>query len=80
MNFRKLGSIDLNTGEILDGVPVYVQAKVKWNEGFFMGIQDAFIEIAKDKDLSGRPKDVLMYLLESLVLKTISAFNKRHSV
>ena len=77
MNFRKLGSIDLNTGEILDGVPVYVQAKVKWNEGFFMGIQDAFIEIAKDKDLSGRPKDVLMYLLESLVLKTISAFNKK---
>ena len=66
---KNLGTIDLDTGEILLGIPVYLQAKVKWREGFFMGIQEAFLELAKDRELSGRPKDVLMYLFGKLAFE-----------
>jgi hypothetical protein len=63
---RNLGTIDLDTGEILDGVPVYVHAKVKWREGWFMGIQDAFIALAKDKDINGGTYRVLNYMFGKL--------------
>lgn len=63
---RNLGTVDLDTGEILEGVPVYVQAKVKWKEGWFMGIQDAFIALAKDKEIYGRTRAVLDYLFGKL--------------
>ena len=63
---RKLGTVDLETGEILDGVSVYVNAKVKWREGWFMGIQDAFIALAKDKEIYGRTRAVLDYLFGKL--------------
>ena len=63
---RNLGTIDLDTGEILDGVPVYVQAKVKWREGWFMGIQEAFAALAKDKEIYGRTRAVLDYLFSKL--------------
>jgi len=58
--------IDLDTGEILSGIPVYIQAKVKWKEGWFMGIQEAFIAIAKDKEINGRTRRVLDYLFGKL--------------
>jgi DNA-binding transcriptional regulator GbsR (MarR family) len=63
---RNLGTIDLDTGEILDGVPVYVHAKIKWREGWFMGIQDAFIALAKDKDINGGTRRVLDYMFGRL--------------
>ena len=63
---RNLGTVDLDTGEILEGVPVYVQAKVKWKEGWFMGIQDAFIALAKDKDINGGTYRVLNYMFGKL--------------
>jgi hypothetical protein len=63
---RNLGTIDLNTGEILDGVPVYVHAKIKWREGWFMGIQDAFLALAKDKEICGRTRRVLDYMFGKL--------------
>lgn len=63
---RNLGTIDLDTGEILDGVPVYVQAKIKWREGWFMGIQDAFIALAKDKEITGVTYRVLNYMFGKL--------------
>lgn len=63
---RNLGTIDLDTGEILDGVPVYFHAKVKWKEGWFMGIQEAFIALAKDKEISGRTRRVLDYMFGKL--------------
>jgi len=63
---KKLAMVDLETGEVVNGIPMYVQAKVKWKEGFFMAIQEAFIQIAKDKDLNGRPTAILMYLFGKL--------------
>lgn len=64
--YRDIGTVDLKTGEILQGVPVYVQAKVKWREEFFMAIQEAFEALAKDKDLTGKPMSVLMYMFSKL--------------
>ena len=42
MTTKKLGTIDLETGEILEGIPVYVKAKVKWSEGWFMEYKKRF--------------------------------------
>ena len=66
MGFRHVTTIDSITGEPIEGIPVYVQAKVKWKEGFFMGIQEAFIALAQDKDIAGRPRRVLDYLFGKL--------------
>ena len=63
---RNLATIDLDTGEILDGIPVYFNAKVKWKEGFFMGIQEGFMALAKDKDITGTTWRVLNYMLGKL--------------
>ncbi len=64
-------AVDTGTGEVLDlrerpGMFVYVPARPKWGEGWFMAIQEAFIALAKDKSLSGRPKDVLLYMMGRL--------------
>ena len=59
-------TIDMDTGEIIEGVPVYIASKVKLREGWFMGFQDAFIELAKDPDLQGENYRVLLYLLGNL--------------
>ena len=64
-------SIDTETGEILDlrerpGMFVYVPARPKWGEGWFMAIQEAFAALAKDRSLTGRPKDVLLYMMSRL--------------
>ena len=66
MTYKKLGTVDLETGEILDGIAVYVNTKVKWKEGWFMGIQDAFIALAKDKDINGGTRRVLDYMFGKL--------------
>lgn len=63
---KNLAMIDLDTGEILDGIPVYVQAKVKWKENFFMGIQEAFLALARDEEIRGRTRSVLDYLFGNL--------------
>ena len=67
--YRKLGTIDLDTGEILDGVPVYIQTKIKWREGWFMAIQDAFLALAKDKEICGRTRRVLDYMFGKLAFE-----------
>ncbi len=64
-------SVDTETGEILDlrerpGIFVYVPARPKWGEGWFMAIQEAFITLSKDRSLTGRPKDVLLYMMGRL--------------
>lgn len=65
---KNIGSIDLDTGELLDGVPIWV-GKTRSNpygSRFFMANQDALLEIAKDKDLTLEPKNVLFYLFARL--------------
>jgi len=64
-------AVDTGTGEILDlrerpGMFVYVPARPKWAEGWFMAIQEAFVALAKDKSLSGRPMRVLTYMMGRL--------------
>ncbi len=64
-------SVDTDTGEILDlrerpGMFVYVPSRPKWGEGWFMAIQDAFVALAKDRSLSGRPMRVLTYMMGRL--------------
>jgi MarR family len=63
---RNLGTIDLDTGEILRGVPVYFNATVRWREDWFMGIQDAFEALSKDRELYGRPRAVLDFMMSKL--------------
>ena len=62
-NFR---TIDMATGELIEGIPVYVAPKVHLEEGWFMGFQEAFLELAKDKDMTGEVTRVLLYLFANL--------------
>lgn len=63
---KNIVSFDNDTGEILDGNIIWANAKIKWKEGFFMGIQDSFIALAKDKEINGGTMRVLNYLLGRL--------------
>ena len=63
---RNLATIDLDSGEILNGIPVYFNTKIKWREDWFMGIQEAFIALAKDEEISGRTRRVLDYMFGKL--------------
>ena len=61
---RRLGTIDLDTGEIFEqGVPVWVKAKVKWHEGFFMTFQEAVVQVATDKDMTHEMTRVWLFML-----------------
>ena len=61
---RRLGSIDLDTGEVFEeGVPVWVKAKVKWNEGFVMTFQEAIVKVAEDKDMTHQMTRVWLIML-----------------
>jgi hypothetical protein len=61
---KRLGMIDLDTGEVFEeGVPVWVKAKVKWHEGFFMGFQESFIQVAEDRDMNHQMTRVWLILL-----------------
>ena len=66
-NWKNLGLHDIKTGEVLEGgIRVYIGSKVKWRESWFMGIQEAFIALAKDKEIRGRTRSVLDYLFGRL--------------
>ncbi len=69
---RLLASVDLATGEILQGVPVWVAGQKKtaftklYDKRWFIMAQDALVALAKDNDLTGRSLRVLLYLLGRL--------------
>lgn len=65
---RKLATIDLETGEILDGTLAYVGPRIKspYSGGFFMTNQFALEEIAKDKELVGETLRVFLYVCSRL--------------
>ena len=66
MASRHIEQIDTQTGELLQGCMVYIPYRPKLTERFFMAFQDAFIEIAKDDELTLEPKNVLFYLFGQL--------------
>jgi hypothetical protein len=66
-NWKNIALFNTQTGEVLEGgIPVYIGAKIKWRENWFMGIQEAFIALAKDRDIRGRTRSVLDYLFGKL--------------
>ncbi len=70
-------TIDMETGELIEGVPVYIATKVKLREGWFMGFQEAFVELAKDPDLQGENYRVLFYLFGNLGFENYIAIPQR---
>lgn len=61
---KRLGMIDLDTGEVFeDGVPVWVQAKVRWREDFVMTFQDAVLQISEDRDMTQQMLRVWLHML-----------------
>ena len=72
MRFQQMpdGSIlDKETGEILDqgcGTFVFIPSRIKIKEGWVMTFQDGLAALAADKDLWGRPRAVLDYLMSKL--------------
>lgn len=64
--FRKLSSFDTETGEVVEGIPVWVGGKAKIHSGWFMTFQEALEELAKDKDLKGEHWRVFSYLMSQL--------------
>lgn len=75
---RRLGTIDLDTGEVLEeGVNVWVNAKVKWKEDWFMGFQEAFIEVASDKDMTQEMTRVWLYMLGKLAFENWIAIQQK---
>ena len=63
---KRLGTIDLDTGELVEGVPVWVGGRPRIHEGWLMTFQEALEELAKDKDLKGEHWRVFSYLLSQL--------------
>ena len=64
---RRLGTVDLDTGELLgEGVPVWVGAKPRIHDRWFMAFQDALESLAKDRDLKSEHHRVLYYLFSRL--------------
>jgi hypothetical protein len=67
----------METGEIVQGVPVYIATKVKLREGWFMGFQDAFIALAKDREITMDSRRVLDYLMGNLGFENYIAIPQR---
>lgn len=64
---RKIASLDLSTGEILDGTVVYCGLKRNpYAGGWIMNSQEALEILASDKDLKGETYRVLLFLLSRL--------------
>ena len=63
---KKLGTVDLNTGELEQGVAVYVKAKVRWHEDWTMLMQEAFGLLAQDKSFTLEMWRVWSYLVSKL--------------
>jgi DNA-binding MarR family transcriptional regulator len=72
MSKKIIASVDLDSGEILEGVPVWFAGQKKtaftklYDKRWFIMAQDALVILAKDKDLTLEPKNVLLYLLSQL--------------
>lgn len=74
---QNLGMVDQDTGELLPGgVLVYVQHRAKIKEGWFMGFQAGFLELAKDEALRGQPLVVLLALFAKLDFENFIAISQ----
>ncbi len=63
---RRLGTIDLDTGEISEDLLIASPKKRRLNGDFVMATQDGFLRLARDPDISGEDYRVLMIYLANL--------------
>jgi len=63
---RIVQQVDMRTGELMEGCLVYVPQRPKIRKGWFMAFQDAFIELAKDREITGEIRRVLDYFFGKL--------------
>lgn len=74
---QRLGMVDQQTGELLPaGMLVYVPQRAKIKEGWFMGFQAGFLELAKDEQLRGQPLVVLLALFAKLDFENFIAVSQ----
>ena len=66
---EKFGTINLETGEIIEGVPVYVKAKVKWHEDWLMIMQEALGALAQDRSFTWEMWRVWSYMISKLAFE-----------
>jgi hypothetical protein len=64
MSERRIGSVDLNTGELLDGINVWFGRKFAspYGRDWMQVNQNALVEIAADKDIGAEALRVFLYL------------------
>jgi hypothetical protein len=64
MSKRRIGSVDLNTGELLDGVNVWFGRRLvsPYGRDWMQVNQNALVEIAADRDIGGEALRVFLYL------------------
>ena len=63
---EKFGTINLETGEIVEGVPVYVKAKIKWHEDWLMVMQEALGALAQDRSFTWEMWRVWSHMISKL--------------
>ena len=66
MNDKIIRQVDLKTGEIMEGCLVYVPHRPKIRGGWFMAFQEAFLNLATDRDITGEVGRVLYYFFGKL--------------
>lgn len=68
---KRVGLIDYDTGEMLNGIPVWVGRKSAFTQmygkgGFLVMAQEALLRLAMDKELTQEPMRVFVYLCARL--------------
>lgn len=63
---KYIEQINRETGEVMQGCMVYLPYRPKLTERWFMAFQDAFEEIAKDREITSEPRRVLDYMFSKL--------------
>ena len=58
--------VDRQTGEVMQGCMVWIPQRPRLTERWFMAFQDAFEELAKDREITSEPRRVLDYLFSKL--------------
>jgi biotin operon repressor len=68
MTVRRVGAVDLSTGEMMEGTAVWVGPKIRspYGSRFYMSNQDALEAIAKDPEMTGQTLRVFLYLCSRL--------------
>ena len=66
MSDKIIRQLDVKTGELMEGCLVYVPYRPKFRGGWFMAFQEAFLAMAKDREMTGEVVRVLHYFFGKL--------------